>query len=388
MKTSQPTSACAAEILFHSTSGLALGLSMCVCLGLNAPVWGLLLGAGFAFAGVAEEKGRRLPVYLSFSVLLYTLTRYGMRTAQLALLLAAVLLLIASFFMQRLLPLLRTPVMTGLLFAAVLTVTVMQTNVYFGIGASGSTVMEMLRAYRSLGFHPNWRGILYGTIVMVVMITVPRKFKRFGNAFSAALLGLLIVYALNLWLIPDGLPRVIAEIGAQSQPLSAAWRQFADTAQPLQPLHAVLCGVALWIPQLLGAAALSDRQVQAATICAPVSAVASPGLLFLPPVAPLRRSRGIAALLLLLLAAVSAFTGYGVFGRLPAAACGVLLIVGAWQSVEWRKLKQALQSDAMPPFFILIVLMTLLKGIAFGCIFAAILTVVNRLLSLKVRKEV
>ncbi|MBR2730546.1 MAG: hypothetical protein IKD72_00985 [Clostridia bacterium] len=388
MKTNPMTSARAAETLFHSSSGLSLGLSMCICLGLHAPVWGLLLGAGFALAGIAEEKSRRLPVYLTFSVLYYTLTSRGMRTAQLALLIAAALLFVSSFFLQKLLPLLRAPVMTGLLFATVLTVTVIQTNVYFGIGASGASVMEMLRTYRSLGFHPNWRGILYGTIVMVVMITVPRKFKRFGKAFSAALLGLVIVFLLNLWLIPDGLPRVVAEIGVQSRPLSAAWRDFAESALPLRPQHAVLCGVALWISQLLSAAALPERQTQAAKAAAPVSALTTPGLLFLPPVAPLRRSRVIAALLLLALACVSAFTGYGVFGRLPAAACGVLLIVGAWQSVAWGKLKEALQSREAAPGFILVVLLTLLHSIAFGCILAAVLSVVNYILSLKRRKEV
>ncbi|MBR4727545.1 MAG: hypothetical protein IK080_06610 [Clostridia bacterium] len=371
MNTNQSTSARAAETVFHASAGLALGVSMCVCLGLRAPVWGLLLGAGFALAGIAQEKARRLPVYLTFSLLYCALTRYGMRTAQLALLIAGALLLFARLYLQKLLPFLRAPAMTGLLFATVLTVTVLQTNVYFGIGASGATAMDMLRAYRSLGFHPNWRGILYGTIVMVVMITVPRKFKRFGNAFSASLLGLLIAFALNLWLIPREMPRVIDEIGALSQPLSAAWRQFAETSQPLQPLGAVLFGVALWLSHLLCAAAKPDGQAQAATAAAPVSIVTAPGLLFLPPCEKPRRSRVIAAAVLLLLAAVSAYTGYGVFGRLPCAACGVLLIVGAWQSVDWGRLKTALQSTLALPSFLITVVLTLLRGIGFGC-FAAI----------------
>ncbi|MBQ6266812.1 MAG: hypothetical protein IJK64_03480 [Clostridia bacterium] len=369
MKTNQPT-ARAAEIVFHASAGLALGVSMCVCLGLQAPVWGLLLGAGFALAGIAEDQGRRLPVYLTFSLLYCALTRYGMRTAQLALLIASVLLLFARLYLQKLLPLLQTPAMTGLLFATVLTVTVLQTNVYFGIGASGATAMEMLRSYRSLGFHPNWRGILYGTIVMVVMITVPRKFKRFGKAFSSALLGLLIAFALNLLLIPNGLPRVIDEIGALSQPLSAAWRQFAETAQPMQPLGAVLFGVALWLSHLLCAAALPDGQGQAATCAAPVNLVTAPGLLFLPACEKPRRARVIAAVLLLLLAGVSACTGYSVFGRLPCAACGVLLIVGAWQSVDWGRLKTSLQSTLALPSFLITVILTLLRGIGFGCVAA------------------
>lgn len=387
MKQHQLTAAHAAETAFHFSACLALGVSMCVCLGLAAPAWGCLLGAALSLAGVAAEKRRMQPVYLTFTLLYFALTRYGMRPAQAALLLGAVLLFAARFVFDRLLPLLRAPAMTGLLFAAVLTVTVLQTNVYFGIGASGASVTEMLRAYRSLGFHPNWRGILYGTIVMVVMITVPRKFKRFGKAFSAGLLGLLIVWALNLWLVPQGLPQIFAELADQSRPLTAAWRDFAASAQPLRPLPALLCGCGFAIAQLLGAAALPEGQRRACDLAAPLSAVGAPGLICTPPVAPVTRGRGIAALLLLALAAVTAFTGYGIFGRLPAAACGVLLIVGAWQSVDWGALKAAFRPAAAIPFFLLAVILTLLCGVAPGCLLAAALAAIERLLQRRFSQE-
>ncbi len=82
--------------------------------------------------------------------------------------------------------------------------TVLVTNDYFGIGAKGYTAVEMIKSYISFGFHPNWRGILYGTIVMVIMITLPRKFKTiFGKVISPALTALIITFVLNIFLIPN-----------------------------------------------------------------------------------------------------------------------------------------------------------------------------------------
>ena len=56
--------------------------------------------------------------------------------------------------------------------------TILQTNNYFGINATGVSAVDMLLSYRSFGFHANWRTVLYGTIVLVLMITYPRKFKK------------------------------------------------------------------------------------------------------------------------------------------------------------------------------------------------------------------
>jgi hypothetical protein len=62
-----------------------------------------------------------------------------------------------------------------------LVATVILTNQYFGIGASGSTAIEMLKSYRSLGFHPHFRGLLYGTITLFAMITYPFKFRKLNK---------------------------------------------------------------------------------------------------------------------------------------------------------------------------------------------------------------
>ena len=135
--------------------------------------------------------------------------------------------------------------------AVPLYLTVLVTNDYFGIGAKGHTAVEMIKSYVSFGFHPNWRGILYGTIVMVIMITLPRKFKKlFGKTVSPALIALALTFILNLFLIPK------------------------DT---VAPIHFVDGGIASFFFD----------------------------------------------------------------SRMPLSSPAVVLIVGAWQSVEWSKIKTA-----------------------------------------------
>lgn len=81
-------------------------------------------------------------------------------------------------------------------------VTALLTTHYFGIGAKGFTVPEILKTYRSLGFHPNWRGVFYGTITLFSMITYPFKFKRANKYFPAECFSLVLPLILNLILNP------------------------------------------------------------------------------------------------------------------------------------------------------------------------------------------
>ena len=83
-------------------------------------------------------------------------------------------------------------------------VTAIFTNYYFDIGATGATPVKMIVNYFVIGFHPNWRGILYGTIVLVLMITMRRKFKKAGAVCNFQLVALFVTTVLNFFLIPKG----------------------------------------------------------------------------------------------------------------------------------------------------------------------------------------
>ena len=91
----------------------------------------------------------------------------------------------------------------GLSLGLAFSVTALLTTHYFGIGAEGFTVIEILKTYRSLGFHPNWRGVFFGTITLFSMITYPFKFRRANKYLPAECFALLLPLILNLILNPQ-----------------------------------------------------------------------------------------------------------------------------------------------------------------------------------------
>jgi len=92
---------------------------------------------------------------------------------------------------------------------------------YFGTGAQGAGLFALLRSYRNLGFHPNWRTVLFSTIMMVVLITWPRKFPRLSKALPSGFVGVLIVTALNAILYWDPARSPVPELGVTRLPVSA-----------------------------------------------------------------------------------------------------------------------------------------------------------------------
>jgi len=114
---------------------------------------------------------------------------------------------------------------------------------YFATGARGAGMFALLRSYRNLGFHPNWRTVLFSTIMMVVLITWPRKFPRLSKALPSGFVGVVIVTALNILQYWNPARSPVPELGAARVPVSAlsmllifiAWEEI-----PWQRLKALL----------------------------------------------------------------------------------------------------------------------------------------------------
>lgn len=104
---------------------------------------------------------------------------------------------------------------------AAVVMTLYQCAGYFATGAHGAGLTALLRSYRSLGFHPNWRTVLFSTIMMVVLITWPRKFPRLSGAVPSGFVGLLLVAALNIAQYWDPAHSPVADLGVLRVPLSA-----------------------------------------------------------------------------------------------------------------------------------------------------------------------
>ena len=100
----------------------------------------------------------------------------------------------------------------GLSLSLAFSVTALLTTHYFGIGAEGFTVIEILKTYRSLGFHPNWRGVFFGTITLFAMITYPFKFRKANKYLPAESFALILPLILNLILNPDKIYTPVNEV--------------------------------------------------------------------------------------------------------------------------------------------------------------------------------
>jgi|GEM_PF-1506952 len=102
----------------------------------------------------------------------------------------------------------------GLALGAALMMALYQGSGYFAVGARGAGIPELLRSYRGLGFHPNWRTVLFSTVMLVILITWPRRFKRLSRALPAGFVGLVAVTALNFLLNPDAARSMVLEFPA------------------------------------------------------------------------------------------------------------------------------------------------------------------------------
>ncbi len=193
------------------TAVLPFALSAAIFTGYNYySVIIIALILSFYFA--KSDSKKNMPAFAVFLIIMFISNVFGITSAFVTLLTVGIVSAV-YYFLPKQFTIRNNPVTAGVSLATALTVTVLLTTYYFGIGASGNDVREMIASYLSLGFHPNWRGVLYGTIVMVIMITFPRKFKKFCKIVSAPFIAIVVTLILNCFLNPSDMPTSITEIG-------------------------------------------------------------------------------------------------------------------------------------------------------------------------------
>ena len=300
--------------------GLAGGFVTAALCGL----FGILFGASFC------------PTYLMLLPVFSLVFRFGAGSAGAALVLGGVFAFLLSLLPENARARLGDPaVRAGLIPAAAFITTALQTTNYFGIGAVGGTVREIVADYISLGFHPNWRGVLYGTIALVVLITYPRKFKRLQKKVSPAFATLLVVLPLHLLLVPDAVHTPINEIG-RLELHTLSDHIFLRGALTPGVIPAVLCAaisVALLTATVLPAG--SARQLSAVHLCT--------GFLGGVPCETDGEPRGRLGALICAVLSVGLYFVPGL-ARMPLHALAVILIVTAWQSLPKGDIRAAFRT--------------------------------------------
>ena len=252
----------------------------------------------------------------------------------------------------------------------------LETTNYFGIGATGNTVGEMLESYGSLGFHANWHGVLYGTIVLVIMVTYPRKFKKLNYVVHATFVALIGTLVLNLFLNPVAEKTSINEIGAFSFNVTPAlfptFREIPNIG------NALLTGIALYFTTAYSISNSDksgnlDFAVTGAANCVMSSFAGG----FLPYKSQTYKNFSFAGIPGMALIIVCSIFFGDIIGRIPLHSCAVILIVGAWQSVRWRNLKTVFKDVTSMSCFIAVLTFTLFFGALKGVLFGAFVSLVG-----------
>lgn len=370
------------DTLYYLTTFFPLAFSMAVCFGFTE-ITGIMLSVfAMLFLPKINEK-TFMPVYASFILLGYSATAFDYNLSFLSCFICGVLMTVSAFFYKDIKKLISAPTVSGVMIATALTVTVLFTTVYFGIGAFGNTVPEMIRSYISLGFHPNWRGVLYGTVVMVIMITFPRKFKKFNKTVSASFIAIVFTLILNLFLNPSFMKTAINEIpdGTANDLIAfiSDEAKFTFLKSPVSTgiLSAISIGFALFITSFY-AISINENMQKSDYILSGISNAIGGGIFNLP--FPYGINKDINSIIPRFLSAAILILIF-IFGeeyilRIPLHSCAVVLIVGAWQNVRWYEIKKAFSNISSVAVFAASAIACLALDFASGIFVATLLSII------------
>lgn len=320
-----------------------LVLSMGVCSNAGA-FWGCLATVVLSLFIKKSEEKNLMPVLLNFSIISFLLIKFGYLSAVIALIVSGIIFCFGFKFYKYIEKLSDSTFISGVMLATALVVTVLQTTNYFGIGATGNTAREMIESYISLGFHGNWRGVLYGTIVLVVMITYPRKFKKTSKIIHGSFIALIICVILNLFLNPPDLITSINEISTLQ-----INKNYNLNLSIHGAIFSVACGIIISISNIF---IIKNEKPNNKTFIKNgiANIFLAPILCFVPQKFDKSAIKNIpfAALTALII-----FFFKDLIIRIPVHSCAVILIVYAWQAVKWKRLKEVFKNPISVLLFLL-----------------------------------
>lgn len=260
-------------------------------------------------------------------------------------------------------------------------VTALLTTHYFGIGAKGFTVSEILKAYRSLGFHPNWRGVFFGTITLFSMITYPFKFKKANKFFPAEAFSLILPLILNLILNPDKNYTPINEIAnlidftkqdTLSFFLPSFNTEFVFSHESYK--NAILGAVALgFLMLLLNPSKTRADSTGTATILSGIEGG------FPVRAYEIRGYSLISAIFSVILIVYTYFFLDDILMRIPLHSLAVVLIVNAWKQVKFKAIADGFKCGILSIISIIVIFVSSIIANIFIAILLAI--ILNILLS-------
>ena len=311
---------------------------------------GVLSGVGVFAGAIAGAVGCLLcvvgktmyaPCWMLFMPAFFMIKEFGTGFAFLAMLIGGLLFLIVHLVLQKnnIKIELTDAAKAGLALGAAFLATVILTKDYFGIAASGNTAIEMLKSYRSNGFHANWRGVLYGTITLVIMITWPRKFRTFKKYLPAPFMALLIPLVFNMLLNREAYRTPVYETGEYAIADLSVLFNFSANEHPWWML--ALTGIGFCVC-LFAVNAFFGTTKEDSTGFAVGNVLVSPFCL------PMRSyefgKTGLVGGLVGAATVVALSCVFPLVSRMPTHSLAVVLITLGWQSVPWGLIAKSFKS--------------------------------------------
>ena len=311
------------------------GLSAFLLIASLAVCFSATTGQGLIYALVCTVSCALFSLLLSNKVLaphplfavpfMYVCVSSSIPTAALSVSLGACLYMLLNKTLNKV----RIPryVLAGGALGLCLGATILLTNSYFGIGASGATPLEMLKSYRYLGFHPHFMGLLTGTITLFTTITYPFKFKKLSRVIPAPFITVAIPYILNLFLNPSKEYTAINEaVNFTTIDNVSIFKFLGEHSYAYIPVALKASLVFCLLFWAFSKATDSQYSGFFGNIISPT------------PAAP-HSVNGYGVISAATVIALSIFTMLvfpQIFARLPIHCAGAMLIVYAWQSVPYR----------------------------------------------------
>ena len=351
----------------------AIILPYCVCVGAALsqgllPI--LLCSVVCIFCSLKLKNGVFAPDAFLFVPIFYIFSVQSFMSSCISVLLGAfVFLSLKKLLKDRKIP---DAVMVGGALSLAIGATILLTNHYFGIGATGETPLQMLKSFHSLGFHPNFRGLLYGTITLFTMITYPFKFRKLNRYIPAEFITILIPFVLNLFLNPQKELTTINEANLLSvadtfENISSYFVEFSTKEIPNILKNALSIGIILF-----GYSACENAPKTTDTLCANALSGAFSGL-------SVRKfsTRGygvFSAIIAFVVTVIPIIFFPDVFSRIPMHCVGSMLIVSAWQSIPYKVLVKVFKTRSLVTILIFAVCAVLFVALdIFGATIAYLL---------------
>ena len=345
------------KILKEITSGLTATMltgaySLCVCGVLGFDLWHVLFCSVICFLlSYKTKKSIFSPDAFLLLPVLYMVSSGAKNLFPVVAVAGTVIaLLLSQILKNKVLP---SYVFAGGGIGIAVVVTILLTNNYFGIGAFGTTALEMLKSYRSLGFHPDFRGLLYGTVTLFAMITYPFKFKKLNKILPAEFMTLLIPIIMNLFLNP------VKELTTINEIDSFKFLSFSDLTYDFSLSgissndiivtikSSVILGVLIY---LYSAKNKETGNVHFLANCGSTYLSGVPVRAF-----PIQSFSSVSLITAIISTVVTIVFFPNILSRIPMHCVGALLIVSAWQHVPYKKVAEAFKENVIIALLITVI---------------------------------